>query len=95
MHLRFEVKPLQIWYYRIFLNCCILVIFLQVDLIFGDEPKTVYEGFYETKNTSIFAWSSIPSIVHYRWLCGLIHRLPLNSKANYLVRTIRRILNFL
>ncbi len=71
------------------------MILLQVDPAFGDEPKIVYEGCYEVENTSIFVWSSIPDIVHYHWLHGLIHRLLFNSKANYLVCTIRRILDFL
>jgi hypothetical protein len=48
------------------------VILLQVNLVSGDERKIVYEGFYEIEDTSIFAWSSILSIGHYRWLCGLI-----------------------
>jgi hypothetical protein len=65
-----------------------LVILLQVDLASGDELETVYEGCYETENISIFAWSSIPDVGHYRWLRGQIRRLPPNSKANYLVRTI-------
>jgi hypothetical protein len=72
-----------------------LVILLQIDPAFGDEPKTVYEGCYKIEDTSIFAWSSIPSVGHYRWLRGLIRRLPPNSKADYLARTIRHILNFL
>jgi hypothetical protein len=71
------------------------VILLQVDPAFGDEPETVCEGYYETEDTSIFAWSSVPRIGHYRWLRGLIRRLLPNSKADYLVRTIRRILDFL
>jgi len=71
------------------------VILLQVDPAFGYEPETIYEGCYEIENTSIFAWSSIPGVGHYRWLRGPIRRLPPNNKANYLVRTIRRILNFL
>jgi len=71
------------------------VILLQVDPAFGDEPETVCEGYYEIKNISIFAWSSVPGVGHYRWLRGPIHRLPPNSKANYLIRTVRRILNFL
>jgi len=71
------------------------VILLQVDPASNDEPETVREGCYETKDTSIFAWSSIPSVGHYRWLRGPIRQLPLNSKADYLVRTIRRILDFL
>jgi hypothetical protein len=71
------------------------VILLQIDPTFGDESKTIYEGCYETENTSIFAWSSIPNVGYYRWLHGLIRRLLPNSKADYLFRTIRRILDFL
>jgi hypothetical protein len=71
------------------------VILLQIDPTPSDEPETVYEGCYETKDTSIFAWSSILGVGHYRWLCDLIHQLLPISKANYLVRIIRRILDFL
>ncbi len=95
MRARLEVEPLQAWYYPISPNSRTLVILLQVDLASGDEPETVYEGCYETKDISIFAWSSIPSVGHYRWFCGPICQLPPNSKADYLVRTIRRILDFL
>jgi len=38
---RLEVKPLQAWYYCIFLNSHTLVILLQVDLAFHDEFETV------------------------------------------------------
>jgi hypothetical protein len=72
-----------------------MVMLLQVDPISGDEPEIVYEGYYETEDTFIFAWSSVPGVGHYRWLRSLIRRLPPNSKADYLVRTIRRILDFL
>ncbi len=48
------------------------MILLQVNPAFSDEPKIVYEGYYKTKNTFIFAWSSIPDIGHYRWLRNLI-----------------------
>jgi hypothetical protein len=65
-----------------------MVILLQVDPTFSDELETVYEGCYETKNTFIFAWSSIPGVGHYRRLRYLIHELPPNSRANYLIRTI-------
>jgi len=85
---RLEVEPLRAWYYRISPNFRTLVILLQINPGSGDEPKTVCEGCYETEDTSIFAWSSIPNIGHYRWLRGPIHRLPPNSKADYLVRTI-------
>jgi len=92
---RFEVEPPRAWYYHIFPNSRTLVILLQVDPASGDEPETVYEGCYETEDTSIFAWSSFPDVGHYRWLHGPIRRLPPNSKADYLVRTIRCILDFL
>ncbi len=50
-----------------------LVILLQVDPTFGDKFETDYEGCYETEDTSIFAWSSILSVGHYRWLRDSIH----------------------
>ncbi len=92
---RLEINPPRAWYYRISPNFRTLVILLQVHPTFSDEPKTVCEGYYETEDTSIFAWSLVPGIGHYHWLRGSIHRLPPNSKADYLVHTIRRILNFL
>jgi len=95
VRVRLEVEPLRAWYYRISPNSRTLVILLQVDLASGDEPEIVCEGCYKTEDNSIFAWSSVPSVGHYRWLRGLICRLPPNSKADYLVRTIRRILDFL
>jgi len=70
---RLEVDPPRVWYYGIFLNSRTLVILFQVDLAFGDEPKTVCESCYEIEVTSIFAWSSIPGVGHYRWLHDLIH----------------------
>jgi hypothetical protein len=90
-----EVEPPRAWYYRISPNSRTLVILLQVDPVSGEEPETVCEGCYETENTSIFAWSLVPGVGHYRWLRGPIRRLPPNSKADYLVRTIQRILDFL
>jgi len=95
VHARLEVKPLRAWYYRISPNSHTLVILLQVNPASGDEPETVYEGCYETEDTSIFTWSLIFGVRHYRWLHDPIHRLPPNNKADYLVRTIRHILNFL
>jgi hypothetical protein len=95
VHARLEVEPLRAWYYRISPNSCTLVILLQVDPASGDKLEIVYEGCYETKDISIFAWSSVPGVGHYRWSTLSIRRLPPNSKADYLVRTIRRILDFL
>jgi len=95
VRVRLEVEPLRAWYYSILPNSRTLVILLQVDPASSDEFETVCEGCYETEDTSIFAWSSVPDVGHYRWLCGPIHRLPPNGKAYYLVRTTRRILDFL
>jgi hypothetical protein len=90
-----EIDPPQAWYYRISPNFFTLVILLEVDPASSDEPKTAYEGCYNIEDTSIFTWSSIPSVGHYRWLHGLIRQMPPNSKANYLIGTIQRILDFL
>jgi hypothetical protein len=57
VHAHLEVDPPQTWYYRIFLNSCTLVILLQIDPAFGDEPETICEGYYEIENTFILAWS--------------------------------------
>jgi hypothetical protein len=92
---RLEVDPLRAWYYHISPNSCTLVILLQINPTFSDEFETICEGCYKIKNTSIFAWFSIPDVGHYRWLRGSIRQLPLNGKANYLIRTIRHILDFL
>ncbi len=92
---RYKVEPPRAWYYRILPNFRTLVILLQVDPASGDEPKTVCEGCYEIEDISIFAWSSVPGVGHYCWLRDPIRLLAPNSKADYLVRTIRRILNFL
>jgi hypothetical protein len=59
VHNHLKVEPPQTWYYPIFLNSRTLMILLQVDIASSDEPEIVYESYYKTENTSIFAWSSI------------------------------------
>ncbi len=66
MRARLEVEPPRAWYYRISPNSRTLVILLQVHPASGDEPEIVCEGCYETEDTSIFAWFSIPGVGHYR-----------------------------
>jgi len=92
VHAHLEIDPSRAWYYHIFLNSRTLVVLLQVNLASSDEPKIVCESCYETKDTSIFAWFSILDVRHYYYK---IHRLFLNSKENYLVHTIQRILDIL
>jgi len=95
VHACFEVEPPRTWYYCISSNSRTLVILLQVDPASGDEPKTVYEGCYKTEDTFIFAWSLVFDIGHYCWLRNSIRRLPPNSKAEYLICIIWRLLDFL
>ncbi len=71
------------------------MILLQVDPAFNDEPETICEGYYKIQDISIFASFSILSIGHYHWLHDPIHQLSCNNKADYLIRTIWRILDFL
>jgi hypothetical protein len=87
VHTRLEVETPQAWYYRISPNFRTLVICCKLTPLL-DELETVCEGCYETEDTSIFTWSSIPDVGHYHWLRGSIHRLPPISKADYLVYTI-------
>jgi hypothetical protein len=90
-----EVEPHPACYYRISPNFQTLVILLQINPTSGDELETVYEGCYETEDTSNFALSSVLGVGHYRWLHDPIRQLLFNGKPDYLVRTIRRILDFL
>jgi hypothetical protein len=53
VHVRLEVEPPQAWYYHISLNFCTLVILLQVNPVFSDEPEIVYEGCYKIKDTLV------------------------------------------
>jgi hypothetical protein len=55
VHVHLGVDLPRVWYYRISSNSCTLVILLQVDLASNDEPETIYEGCYETKDIFIFA----------------------------------------
>jgi hypothetical protein len=95
VHVRLEIDPPQAWYYRISPNSHTLVILLQVDPASSDEPEILCEGCYETEDTSIFTRSSVLNVGHYCLLHDPIRRLPPNSKVDYVVRTIRRILYFL
>ncbi len=49
-----DENPLRALYYHISPNFHTLMILLQVDPAFGDQPETVRKSFYETQNISIF-----------------------------------------
>ncbi len=65
MRTHLEIKPPRTWYYRILSNSRTLVILLQINPASNDELETICEGCYETEETSIFAWSSVPGVGHY------------------------------
>jgi hypothetical protein len=56
MCLHLEVEHIRAWYYKKISNSRTFMILLQVNPTFGNEFETIYECFYETKNTSIFSW---------------------------------------
>jgi hypothetical protein len=60
-----EVEPPQAWDYWIFLNFRTLVILLSIDPTSNNEPKIIYNFFFEIEDIWIFAWSSIPNVGHY------------------------------
>jgi hypothetical protein len=88
VHARLQVNLIRAWYYCISPNFRTLVILLQVNPISSDELETICEDCYEIEDTFIFTWFLIPGVGHYRWLRCPICRLPLNSKVDYLIRTI-------
>jgi hypothetical protein len=49
VHLCFKVELPRILYYRIFPNSRTLMILLQIDPVFSDEPKIVHKGFMKLK----------------------------------------------
>jgi hypothetical protein len=76
--------------------------FSALDIIVGCTVRfinylliTPLKVFNETEDISIFAWFSILGVGHYRWLYSPIRWPLLNNKADYLVRSIWCILDFL
>jgi hypothetical protein len=54
-----EFNTLKFGVITFFPNSHTLVILLQVNLAFNDEPETFCELFYKTEDISVFAWFSI------------------------------------
>jgi hypothetical protein len=80
-HFRFEVEPPWAWYYCISWK----------SYTFMMNLKLFVEIFTKLKTLPFLIFG----VGHHRWLRGLIRRLPLSNKANYLIRTIWHILYFL
>jgi hypothetical protein len=61
----------------------------------GVAPERFEECQCENDDVRLHCRTWVPSDGHYRWLRGPINPLPMEHRAEYLARTIRRILEFL
>jgi hypothetical protein len=72
-----------------------LMIYLEFILARGIAPERFEECQCENDDVRFHCRTWVPGDGHYRWLQGLINPLPVEHRAEYLARTIRRILKFL
>jgi hypothetical protein len=83
------------WDCRLFPNPHALAIYLEFVHARGAMPERFEECQCEDDDVRLHCRTWVPGAGHYRWLRGLINPLPMEHRAEYLARTIRRILNFL
>jgi hypothetical protein len=76
-------------------NPHVLAIYLEFVLARGATPERFEECQCEDDDVRLHCRTWVPDDGHYRWLRGSINPLPLEHRAEYLARTIRRILDFL
>jgi hypothetical protein len=72
-----------------------LAIYLEFVPAHGAAPERFEECKCEDDDVRLHCRTWVPGDGHYRWLRGPINPLPLEHRAEYLARTIRRILDFL
>jgi hypothetical protein len=85
----------SIWDRQLSPNPHALAIYLEFVPARGAAPKRFEECQCEDDDVRLHCQTWVPGDGHYRWLRGSINPLPLEHRAEYLARTIRRILNFL
>jgi len=85
----------SVWDRRLSPNPRALAIYLEFVPARGVAPKRFEECQCEDDDVRLHCRTWVPGDGHYRWLRGPINPLPLEHRADYLARTIRRILNFL
>jgi hypothetical protein len=83
------------WDWRLSPNPHALAIYLEFVLAQGAAPKRFEECLCEDDDVRLHCRTWVPGDGHYRWLRGPINPLPMEHRAKYLARTIRRILKFL
>jgi hypothetical protein len=84
-----------VWDRRLSPNPHALAIYLEFVLARGAAPKRFEECQCEDDDVRLHCRTWVPGDGHYRWLRGPINPLPVEHRAEYLARTIRRILEFL
>jgi len=85
----------SIWDRRLSPNPHALAIYLEFFPAQGATPERFEECQCEDDDVRLHCRTWIPSDGHYRWLRGPINPLSMEHRAEYLARTIRRILDFL
>ncbi len=85
----------SVWDCRLSLNPHALAIYLEFVPARGAAPERFEECQCEDDDVRLHCRTCVPSDGHYRWLRGPINPLPLEHQDEYLIRTIRRILDFL
>ncbi len=85
----------SVWDRRLSPNPHALAIYLEFVPARGAAPERFEECQCEDDDVRLHCRSWVPGDGHYRWLRGPINPLSLEHRAEYLARTIRRILDFL
>jgi len=85
----------SVWDCRLSPNPRALAIYLEFVPACGTAPERFEECQCENDDVRLHCRTWVPGDGHYRWLRGSINPLPLEHRAEYLARTIRRILDFL
>jgi hypothetical protein len=83
------------WDRRLAPNPHALSIYLEFIPARRAAPERFKECQWEDDDVRLHCRTWVPGDGHYRWLRGLINPLPMEHWAEYLARTIRRILEFL
>ncbi len=83
------------WDRRLSPNPHALVIYLEFIPTCGTAAEKFKECQCEDDDVRLHCRTWVPDDGHYHWLRGPINPLPMEHQAEYLVRTICRILDFL
>jgi hypothetical protein len=86
---------LSAWDHRLSPNPHALVIYLEFVPPCGAALERFEECQCEDNNVRLHCRTWVPGDGHYCWLRGPINPLPMEHRAEYLARTIHRILKFL